>query len=182
MVGTPSKARCKVAVDPKSSRLQRLQPFEPLSTAPTDPRILINVKGKCTTEHIPAESCMVGALNIKKNKANKVDNQIPEYGEVPSPRAAAGIKWVVIGDHNYGESSFRERAALEPRFLGGLVIITRSFARIHQANSKQDMPTLTFADPASHVAGLDSFASGKNLTVVAKHEDGIRDERSLLGS
>ncbi|RXW11381.1 hypothetical protein EST38_g14474, partial [Candolleomyces aberdarensis] len=134
----------------------------------------------------------IGALNIENNEANKVENQITEYGEVPSLQAAAGIKWVVIGDHNYGESSFREHAAFEPRFLGGLVIITCSFARIHRANSKQDMPTLTFADPASHdkvqpndevdVAGLDSFASGKNLTVVAKHEDGIRDERSLLGS
>ncbi len=35
----------------------------------------------------------------------------------------------MVGDENYGEGSSREHAALEPRFLGGRAIITKSFAR-----------------------------------------------------
>ncbi|KAG8960311.1 Aconitate hydratase mitochondrial [Tulasnella sp. 408] len=104
-----------------------------------------------------------------------------------------GIKWVVIGDHNYGEGSSREHAALEPRYLGGLAIITRSFARIHETNlKKQGMLALTFADPADYdkitpndkvdIKGLETFAPGKNLTLVAKHPDGTVDEISLAHS
>ncbi|KAJ2927710.1 hypothetical protein H1R20_g9375, partial [Candolleomyces eurysporus] len=122
----------------------------------------------CSYDH---ENCIIGAVNIENNEVNKFKTQITEYSEVPSPQAAAGIKWVVIGCHNYDEGSSRERAALELRFLGGLATISRSFARIHRTNSKkQDILTLTFADrqgPANDkvdVFGLDSFASSKNLT------------------
>jgi len=114
------------------------------------------------------------------------------------PKVAAqyrekGVKWVVIGDSNYGEGSSREHAALEPRFLGGLAIIVRSFARIHETNlKKQGMLALTFVDPADYdkvqpsdrvdIEGVDSFAPGKNLTLVAKHEDGSKDEIALAHS
>ena len=92
----------------------------------------------------------------------------------------------MIGDSNYGEGSSREHAALEPRYLGGLAIIVRSFARIHETNlKKQGMLALTFADPADYdkiqpsdrmdILGLESFAPGKNLTLVAKHEDGTKE-------
>jgi aconitate hydratase len=104
-----------------------------------------------------------------------------------------GIKWVVFGDHNYGEGSSREHAALEPRFLGGLAIIVRSFARIHETNlKKQGMLALTFADPADYdkvqpsdkvsIHGLESFAPGKNLTLLLKHSDGSTDQISLAHS
>jgi aconitate hydratase len=137
---------------------------------------------------------LIGAINIENNEANKVKNQITgEYGGVPQTAAYyrdRGIKWVVIGDHNYGEGSSREHAALEPRFLGGLAIITRSFARIHETNlKKQGMLALTFVDPADYdkvqpndkvdIVGLDTFAPGKNLTLVVKHEDGTKDVRIL---
>jgi aconitate hydratase len=93
-----------------------------------------------------------------------------------------------IGDHNYGEGSSREHAALEPRYLGGLAIIVRSFARIHETNlKKQGMLALTFVDPADYdkiqpddkvdILGLESFAPGKNLTLLAKHKDGSKDVR-----
>ncbi|KAJ2920718.1 hypothetical protein H1R20_g16376, partial [Candolleomyces eurysporus] len=85
----------------------------------------------CSYDH---ENGIIGALNIENNEVNKFKTQITEYGEVPSPQAAAGIKGVVIVNHNYDESFFRERAALELRFLGGLAIISRSFARIHRTN------------------------------------------------
>ena len=96
---------------------------------------------------------LIGAINIENGEANKIRNQeTGEFGAVPEVASAYrdnGIKWVVIGDHNYGEGSSREHAALEPRFLGGLAIIVRSFARIHETNlKKQGMLALTFVDPA----------------------------------
>lgn len=136
---------------------------------------------------------MIGAINAENNEANKVKNQITgEYGPVPATAAYYrdhGIKWVVIGDHNYGEGSSREHAALEPRFLGGLAIITRSFARIHETNlKKQGMLALTFANPDDYekvlptdkvtIKGLESFAPGKNLTMVLKHQDGKTEVRN----
>ena len=134
---------------------------------------------------------MIGAINSENGEANKVKNQITgEFGAVPQTAAYYrdhGIKWVVIGDHNYGEGSSREHAALEPRFLGGLAIITRSFARIHETNlKKQGMLALTFVDPADYdkvrpddkvdIVGLESFAPGKNLTLNVKHSDGTSEQ------
>jgi aconitase A len=133
------------------------------------------------------ENCLIGAINAENGEANKVKNQITgEWGGVPQIAAQYrdnGIKWVVIGDHNYGEGSSREHAALEPRFLGGLAIITRSFARIHETNlKKQGMLALTFVDPVDYdkiepsdkvtIEGLENFSPGKNLTLVVKHANG----------
>ena len=138
-----------------------------------------------------SQNCLIGAINAENDEANKVKNQITgEYGAVPQTAAYYrdhGIKWVVVGDHNYGEGSSREHAALEPRFLGGLAIITRSFARIHETNlKKQGMLALTFANPEDYdkvrpadkvdILWLESFAPGKNLTMVLKHEDGSKEE------
>ncbi|KAJ7901593.1 aconitate hydratase [Mycena leptocephala] len=206
------RASVQVAVDPKSDRLQLLEPFQPWSGEPKDLPILIKVKGKCTTDHISAggpwlkyrghlenisQNCLIGAINAENGEANKVKNQLTgEWGGVPKVAAEyreKGIKWVVIGDSNYGEGSSREHAALEPRFLGGLAIIVRSFARIHETNlKKQGMLALTFVEPADYdkiqpsdrvdIEGLDSFAPGKNLTLVVKHEDGSKDELPLAHS
>ncbi|KAH9942118.1 aconitate hydratase [Amylocystis lapponica] len=207
------RATIQVAVSPTSERLQLLTPFDPWNgKTPSDLPVLIKVTGKCTTDHISAggpwlryrghlenisQNCLIGAINAENGEANSVKNQITsEYGAVPQTAAYYrdhGIKWVVIGDHNYGEGSSREHAALEPRFLGGLAIITRSFARIHETNlKKQGMLALTFADPADYekvqpsdkvdILGLESFAPGKNLTLVAKHTDGSKDEISLAHS
>ncbi|KAJ3576027.1 hypothetical protein NP233_g697 [Leucocoprinus birnbaumii] len=203
----------QVAVDPKSDRLQLLQPFKPWDgKTPTDLPILIKVKGKCTTDHISAggpwlkyrghlenisQNCLIGAINSENGEANKVKNQLTgEFGGVPATAAyyrEKGIKWVVIGDSNYGEGSSREHAALEPRFLGGLAIIVRSFARIHETNlKKQGMLALTFANPEDYervrpddrvsILGLESFAPGKNLTLAVKHSDGTSEEIELAHS
>ncbi|KLO16647.1 aconitate hydratase [Schizopora paradoxa] len=207
------RASVQVVIDPKSDRLQKLQPFQPWDgKTPTDLPVLIKVKGKCTTDHISAggpwlkyrghlenisQNCLIGAINTVNGEANKIQNQITgEWGGVPQVAAdyrSKGIKWVVIGDSNYGEGSSREHAALEPRFLGGLAIIVRSFARIHETNlKKQGMLALTFADPADYdkiqpddkldILGLESFAPGKNLTLVSKHKDGSKDEIELAHS
>ncbi|KAJ5156288.1 hypothetical protein N7492_009091 [Penicillium capsulatum] len=136
----------------------------------TDIPILIKCQGKTTTDHISmagpwlkyrghldniSNNMLIGAINEENGEANKVKNAFTgKYDAVPATARdykARDIKWVVIGDWNYGEGSSREHAALEPRHLGGLAVITRSFARIHETNlKKQGMLPLTFSDPADY--------------------------------
>jgi len=186
-------ASVSVKVDPKSDRLQLLDPFTPF---PSDPAryaklpILIKAVGKCTTDHISmagpwlkyrghldniSNNMLIGAINAENGEPNKVKNSLTgEWG--PPPAVARhykkqGINWVVIGDSNYGEGSSREHAALEPRHLGGVAIIVRSFARIHETNlKKQGVLPLTFDNAADYdrilptdsitLLGLDKLAPG----------------------
>lgn len=164
-------SKVKVDVDPKSQRLQLLNPFDTWNGKDlTDMTVLIKVKGKCTTDHISAagpwlkyrghldnisNNMFIGATNIENNEMNKIKNQLTgEWAGVPDVARfykAKGIAWVAVGDENYGEGSSREHAALEPRHLGGRAIITKSFARIHETNlKKQGMLPLTFANPADY--------------------------------
>lgn len=200
----------KVDVDPKSDRLQLLTMFnkwdgKDVVAAP----VLIKAKGKCTTDHISmagpwlkyrghldniSNNMLIGAINAENGKANEVQNQVTKkWDAVPQTARdykAAGIRWVVIGDENYGEGSSREHAALEPRHLGGISVIVRSFARIHETNlKKQGMLPLTFADPADYdrisgtdkvsILGLSSFAPGKPLTGKITKADGSSFEIKL---
>lgn len=160
-----------VNVDPKSARLQLLEPFDKWDGKDlADMPILIKVKGKCTTDHISAagpwlkyrghldnisNNLLIGAINFENGEVNKVKNQVTnEWGAVPDigrQYKAKGIRWCVVGDENYGEGSSREHAALEPRHLGGRAIIVKSFARIHETNlKKQGLLPLTFANPADY--------------------------------
>lgn len=164
-------SKVRVDVDPKSQRLQLLNPFDTWNGKDlTDMTVLIKVKGKCTTDHISAagpwlkyrghldnisNNMFIGATNIENNEMNKIKNQVNgEWAGVPDVARfykAKGIAWVAVGDENYGEGSSREHAALEPRHLGGRAIITKSFARIHETNlKKQGMLPLTFANPADY--------------------------------
>ncbi|KAK0234615.1 Aconitase/3-isopropylmalate dehydratase, partial [Armillaria nabsnona] len=115
---------------------------------------------------------------------------VPQVGAYYRDR---DIKWVVVGDRSYGEGCSREHAALEPPYLGGLAIIVRSFARIHETNlKKQGMLALTFANPEDYekvkpsdkvdILCSDTFVPGKNLTLVLKHEDGSKEEIPLAHS
>jgi len=200
----------KVDVDPKSSRLQLLEPFNKWDGGDLkDLRILIKVKGKCTTDHISAagpwlkfrghlenisNNMLIGAVNAENEEINKVKNYVTgEYGGVPEVAKQyrdSGIRWVVVGDENYGEGSSREHAALEPRFLGGTAIITKSFARIHETNlKKQGMLPLTFADKADYdkikpddtitLNGLANFAPGRPLVATLKHSNGSTEDVTL---
>jgi aconitate hydratase len=165
------RASVSVQVSPSSDRLQILSPFKAWDGKDaTDCQILIKAQGKTTTDHISmagpwlkyrghldniSNNLLIGAVNAANGEANKVKNQTTgAFDAVPAVARdykAKGIKWVVIGDWNYGEGSSREHAALEPRHLGGLAIITRSFARIHETNlKKQGMLPLTFSDPADY--------------------------------
>lgn len=149
----PPKERSSISVkvDPKSDRLQLLTPFSKWDGKDyTNMEILIKVKGKCTTDHISmagpwlkyrghldniSNNMLIGAINIENDKANTVKNVVTGKEEAVPKTArdykAKGMKWVVIGDENYGEGSSREHAALEVRHLGGVAVIVRSFARIH---------------------------------------------------
>lgn len=191
----------EVKINPSSDRLQRLSPFEPWSGEDfKDCTILIKTKGKCTTDHItPAgpwfryrghlenisNNTLIGAVNAESDKVNTVRNQLThEDGDVPGTARhykAHGQPWVVIADHNYGEGSSREHAALQPRYLGGKAIIAKSFARIHESNlKKQGMLALTFADEADYdrirasdrvsILGLSGLAPGNTLRLSVNGE------------
>ncbi|MDR0349792.1 MAG: aconitate hydratase [Tannerella sp.] len=164
----PSGKEREVIIDPKSDRLQLLEPFAPWDGKDlTDMPLLIKVKGKCTTDHISmagpwlrfrghleniSGNLLMGAINAFNGQANSVKNQLNgEYGAVSAVAKAyknQQISSVVVAEENYGEGSSREHAAMEPRFLQVRVILAKSFARIHETNlKKQGMLALTFADP-----------------------------------
>jgi aconitate hydratase len=161
----------EVLVKEDSDRLQLLTPFEPWDGKNiTDAKLLIKAKGKCTTDHISmagpwlrfrghldniSNNCLIGAVNAFNGETNKVKSQLTEqYGEVPAVQRSykkAGVPTIVIGDHNYGEGSSREHAAMEPRHLGVKAVLAKSFARIHETNlKKQGMLALTFANEADY--------------------------------
>jgi aconitate hydratase len=196
-----------VAVAPDSKRLQLLDPFAAWEgTDLKGLKLLIKAKGKCTTDHISmagpwlkfrghldniSNNLLIGATNFFNEKTDNVKSQLSgEYGTVPNTQRAykaAGIGTIVVGDENYGEGSSREHAAMEPRHLGVRVVLTKSFARIHETNlKKQGMLALTFADKADYdkileddtidIVGLTDFTSGKPLTLVLNHADGTKDE------
>lgn len=200
----------KVDVDPNSKRLQLLEPFDVWNGQDlTDMTILIKVKGKCTTDHISAagpwlkfrghldnisNNMFIGATNAENNEMNKIKNQRSgEWGAVPDVARdykKNNMKWVAVGDENYGEGSSREHAALEPRHLGGRAIIVKSFARIHETNlKKQGLLPLTFANPSDYdkiqptdkisLLGLKNLAPGKPVDCEVKHADGKVDKIKL---
>ncbi|HEY6956120.1 MAG TPA: aconitase family protein, partial [Flavisolibacter sp.] len=200
----------EVVVKSDSQRLQLLEPFPAWEgTDLNGLRLLIKVRGKCTTDHISmagpwlkyrghldniSNNMLIGAVNYFNNQTDSVKNQLTgEYGPVPATQRkykAAGIGSVVIGDENYGEGSSREHAAMEPRHLGVRVIVVKSFARIHETNlKKQGMLGLTFAnkedyekvqeDDVIDITGLTDFAPGKPLTMVLHHADGTFEKIKL---
>jgi len=198
-----------VKVNPKSERLQLLEPFNPIGRDIKDARLLIKAHGKCTTDHISmagpwlryrghldniSNNCLIGAVNSFNMKTNFVKNQLTaDYGGVPDTQREYkknNIKTIVVGDHNYGEGSSREHAAMEPRHLGVCAVIVKSFARIHETNlKKQGMLALTFDNESDYnliqeddlitFVDLDQFEAGKQLLIELKHSDGTNDYISL---
>jgi aconitate hydratase len=196
----------EVIVKPDSERLQLLTPFAPWDGQNLmGAKLLIKAHGKCTTDHISmagpwlrfrghldniSNNCLIGAVNAFNKKTNFVKNQLTgEYGGVPDVQRqykTAGIETVVVGDHNYGEGSSREHAAMEPRHLGVKVVLVKSFARIHETNlKKQGMLGITFANEADYdliqeddtfnFIDLAEFAAAKPLTIEIVHADGSTD-------
>jgi len=195
----------KVVVADDSERLQLLTPFTPLGNEINGAKLLIKAHGKCTTDHISmagpwlryrghldniSNNCLIGAVNAYNMKTNFVKSQLNGvYDAVPATARAykaAGIKTMVVGDHNYGEGSSREHAAMEPRHLGVAAVLVKSFARIHETNlKKQGMLGLTFANEADYdliqeddtfnFVDLNEFTPNKPLTIEVIHADGSKD-------
>ena len=196
----------EVVVSPESERLQLLTPFEPWDGKNiTGAKLLIKAFGKCTTDHISmagpwlrfrghldniSNNCLIGAINAFGGEANEVVSQLDgKKDAVPATARAykaAGVPTIVVGDHNYGEGSSREHAAMEPRHLGVRAVIVKSFARIHETNlKKQGMLGLTFAnesdydkileDDTFNFIDLESFAPGKQLILEVVHADGSKE-------
>jgi aconitate hydratase len=204
-------SKVQVKVDPQSDRLQILEAF-----AAWDGRdfegcpLLLKARGKCTTDHISqagvwlryrghldkiSDNMYLGAINAFTGQAGTTLNQLTGGKNESIPKVARGYKakglrWVVVGDQNYGEGSSREHAAMSPRLLGAAAILVRSFARIHETNlKKQGLLPLTFANPADYdkvqesdqvsVLGLSKLAPGEALTVRLHHADGKADDISV---
>jgi len=196
----------QVVVSPDSERLQLLDPFQPWDGGNIEgAKLLIKAEGKCTTDHISmagpwlryrghldniSNNCLIGAVNAFGGATNEVVNQLTgSKGEVPATARAykaAEVPSIVVGDHNYGEGSSREHAAMEPRHLGVRAVIVKSFARIHETNlKKQGMLGLTFdnesdydkvrEDDTFNFIDLSEFAAGKQLTLEINHADGSTD-------
>jgi aconitate hydratase len=199
--------KTEIKMPPASDRLQFMEQFKEWDGRDiTDAPLLLKAKGKCTTDHIsPAgawlkfrghldnisKNMFLGAINAFTGNAGEAKNlftsEYKQVHEVAREYKAQNIGWFVVGDENYGEGSSREHAAMEPRFLGGKAIITKSFARIHETNlKKQGMLPLTFADPSDYdkileddkisIIGLNNFAPEKPFKAIIKHKDGSSDE------
>lgn len=197
----------EVVVADDSKRLELLTPFAPWDGSNiTGMKLLIKAKGKCTTDHISmagpwlrfrghldniSNNTLTGAVNFFNEKTDSVKNQLTgDYGPVPDVQRvykAEGIPTIVVGDHNYGEGSSREHAAMQPRHLGVRAVLVKSFARIHETNlKKQGMLGLTFANEADYdkileddtidFLDLDQFAPEKQLTLKLTHADGSSEE------
>ena len=195
-----------VVVDKKSERLQLLDPFKPWDGKNiTNARLLIKALGKCTTDHISmagpwlryrghldniSNNCLIGAINAFNEKTNFVKNHLTgDYQGVPDTQRdykKNGIDTVVVGDHNYGEGSSREHAAMEPRHLGVKVVLVKSFARIHETNlKKQGMLGITFSNESDYdliqeddifnFIDLESFSPEKKITIEIVHSNGTKD-------
>ena len=200
-----------IAVDPDSERIELLKPWKPWDGEDyVDLPVLMKTSGKTTTDHIsPAgpwlryrghlskfsENMFMGAINAFTGETGKGKNVVTgEAGQAISRIATSyredGLRWVVVGDSNYGEGSSREHAALSPRLLGGAAVIARSFPRIHETNlKKQGLLPLTFQDPADYdliqeddrisLVDLDKLTENSPVTCVIKHADGSEETLQL---
>ena len=200
-----------VSVDPASTRLQVLEPWPAWDGQDfTNMPVLVKAAGKCTTDHIsPAgawlrfrghldnlsDNMFLGAVNAFTDEPGTGKNQLSGEQVQPIPEIAReykaqGMQWIAIGDNNYGEGSSREHAAMSPRMLGAAAVVTRSFARIHEANlKKQGILPLTFEDPGDYeriraddrisIVGLADLAPGRPLVCILTHDDGEEERINL---
>ena len=197
-------------VSPDSQRLQLLSPFAQWDGSDYERLpVLLKAKGKCTTDHISqagpwlrfrghldniSDNLFLGAINAFADEpGHGIDIETSETVSLPKLARTykeRGIQWVAVGDENWGEGSSREHAAMEPRHLGGMAIIVRSFARIHETNlKKQGVLPLTFANPADYekinvddrisIVGLTNFKPGSPVTAIIHHTDGSEEEITL---
>ncbi|MDH5568936.1 MAG: aconitate hydratase [Nitrosopumilus sp.] len=200
----------EVIIDPNSKRLQLLEPFSKWDGGDfIDLPILVKAKGKCTTDHIsPAgawlslrghldnlsDNMLLGAVNAFSDEVGKgknmLNNQLETFSSIARQYKEKQMRWVIVGDNNYGEGSSREHAAMSPRYLGCAAVITKSLARIHETNlKKQGILALTFSNPDDYekileddkisLLELDELEPHKQVKCILLHKDGSRDELLL---
>ena len=203
----------EVLLDPKSERLQKLEPFSSWNGNDfTGLNLILKAKGKCTTDHIsPAgpwlrlrghldnlsDNLLLGAVNAFNDEVGKakniLTNNIENCSQIARSYKEKNMRWVIVGDNNYGEGSSREHAAMTPRFLGCAVVIAKSFARIHETNlKKQGILALTFEnsddyekikeDDKISISGLSDFAPDKSFECQLEHSDGNTEKIMLKHS
>ena len=202
-----------VLIDPNSDRLQKLKPFLPWDGNDfSELNLMLKAKGKCTTDHIsPAgpwlrlrghldklsDNLLLGAVNAFNEKVgqakNILSNNIENCSNIARNYKEKNMRWIIVGDNNYGEGSSREHAAMTPRFLGCAAVIAKSFARIHETNlKKQGILALTFEngedyekikeDDKISISGLTDFAPDKSFECMLKHSHGSTEKIMLKHS
>ena len=200
----------EVIINKNSERLQKLEPFLQWDESDfVNFPILVKAKGKCTTDHIsPAgpwlfyrghldklsDNMFLGAVNAYNNEVGKGKNmlsgEMQPFPDIARQYKEKKIKWIVIGDRNYGEGSSREHAAMSPRFMGCAAVIAKSFARIHETNlKKQGILALTFSNYDDYekinetdrisLVGLNQMELGKPIKCIIHHENGTNEEIML---
>ena len=200
----------EVKIDSDSKRLQRLEPFSKWNGNDFEKLpIMVKAKGKCTTDHIsPAgawlslrghldnlsDNMLLGAVNSFNDEVghgkNFLNNQLESFSKIARQYKENQMRWVIIGDNNYGEGSSREHAAMTPRYLGCAAVITKSLARIHETNlKKQGVLALTFSNPDNYdkileddkisLTNLDELEPQKQVKCIISHNDGTKEEISL---
>jgi aconitate hydratase len=202
----------EVIINKDSDRLQKLEPFSKWDGKDFEKLpVLAKVRGKCTTDHIsPAgawlmyrghldkisDNLLLGAVNAYRNGEvgngkNVLNGNIESYPHIAREYKKWNMKWIIVGDQNYGEGSSREHAAMTPRYLGCAAVISRSFARIHETNlKKQGVLTLTFKDPLDYdkvmeydrisIIGLNDIKPGKAVKCILHHNNGADEEEIYL--
>ncbi|MCE2506246.1 MAG: aconitate hydratase [Nitrosopumilaceae archaeon] len=200
----------EIIIDPASKRLQRLEPFEKWNGQDFEELpIMVKAKGKCTTDHIsPAgawlslrghldnlsDNMLLGAVNAFNDEVgqgkNILNNQLESFSKIARQYKEKQMRWIIIGDNNYGEGSSREHAAMTPRYLGCAAVITKSLARIHETNlKKQGILALTFSntddydkileDDKISLLNLNELEPHKQVKCIILHVDGTKDEIML---
>ncbi len=206
---SPSKdpESVEVLINKNSERLQKLEPFSQWDGSDfVKLPILVKAKGKCTTDHIsPAgpwlfyrghldklsDNMFLGAVNAHDNEVGKGKNilngSVQPFPDIARQYKEKEIKWIVIGDRNYGEGSSREHAAMSPRFMGCAAVIVKSFARIHETNlKKQGILALTFTSTDDYdkiresdrisLVELNHLEQGKPIKCIIYHENGTNEQ------
>ncbi|MCI4432230.1 MAG: aconitate hydratase [Nitrosopumilus sp.] len=199
-----------VVINPNSKRLQRLEPFSIWDGKDFEEiPLMVKAKGKCTTDHIsPAgawlslrghidnlsDNMLLGAVNAFNDEVGKGKNflngKFESFSTIARQYKEKGIRWIIIGDHNYGEGSSREHAAMSPRYLGCAAVITKSLARIHETNlKKQGILALTFSNPNDYdkiqeddrisLVELNALEPQKAVRCIITHQNGVKDEITL---
>jgi aconitate hydratase len=197
----------EVTINSTSKRLQRLEPFSKWNEQDYEELpILVKAKGKCTTDHIsPAgawlslrghldnlsDNMLLGAVNAFNDEVgqgkNVLNNQLESFSKIARQYKEKQMRWIIVGDNNYGEGSSREHAAMTPRFLGCAAVITKSLARIHETNlKKQGVLALTFSNPDDYekileddkisLTNLNELEPQKQVTCIISHGNGNKEE------